>query len=56
MLVLARRSGESLTIGKHIEVRVLEITGTKVRLAVEAPDDTKILRTELLDVAATSLR
>lgn len=47
MLVLSRRSGEALTIGEGIRLRVLEIDGSRVRLGIEAPDDVRILREEL---------
>ena len=52
MLVLSRRENESITIGKGITVKVVEIRGNQVRLAVEAPKEVRVLRTELIDAAA----
>lgn len=49
MLILTRRIDESLLIGDHIEVVVLEVWGSQVRLGVRAPDDVKILRDELVE-------
>ena len=47
MLVLARKVGERICIGDTITLVVLEITGNKVRLGIEAPRDVKIMREEL---------
>jgi carbon storage regulator len=50
MLVLARRSNETIQIGDDITVTLLEIKGNQVRLGIEAPGDVVILREELLEV------
>lgn len=47
MLVLSRRVGESVCIGPGVKVRVMETRGGRVRLAIDAPDDVRILRSEL---------
>lgn len=46
MLVLSRKAGQSVLIGEDIRVEVLWI-GNQVRLGVEAPDEVKVLRSEL---------
>lgn len=48
MLILTRRIGETLVIGQDLEVRVLDVKGSQVRLGVEAPKDVLILREEVL--------
>lgn len=48
MLILQRRPGESMRIGEEIEVTVVAIEGGKVRLAISAPKDVTILRSELV--------
>jgi len=48
MLVLSRRQGQSVMIGEDIRVVVLRV-GQTIRLAIDAPQGMKILRTELLD-------
>lgn len=48
MLTLTRRVGETLVIGKNIRVVVLEVHGNQVRIGVDAPEDIKVLREELL--------
>lgn len=54
MLILQRKVGESLAIGDEITVSVVSIDGTRVRLAISAPDHVPILRSELIKVAATN--
>lgn len=48
MLVLSRRSGERIVIDDQIVVEVLEIRGNRIRLGIQAPPGSSILREELL--------
>jgi carbon storage regulator len=48
MLILQRKAGQSLVIGDDITVSVLAVEGGRVRLAISAPKDTPILRSELV--------
>lgn len=54
MLILQRKAGESLVIGEDITVHVVSVDGTRVRLAISAPDSVPILRSELLIATATN--
>lgn len=47
MLVLSRKSNQSIVIGANIKIQVLKISGNTVRIGIEAPNDVKILRGEL---------
>lgn len=47
MLVLSRRSNESIVIGGEIVVTVLEIRGDQVRLGIEAPRSVTVHRHEV---------
>lgn len=47
MLVLSRKIGERVQIGENVIVRVLEISGGRVRLGFEAPLDVPIHREEV---------
>ena len=47
MLVLGRKSGESVMLGDDIEVRVLEVRGGHVKLGFDAPRSVSICRSEL---------
>ncbi len=48
MLVLTRKVGEEIFIGDRICIKVMEITGSKVRLGIDAPTDLRIYREEVL--------
>lgn len=47
MLVLSRRKAESIRIGNDIEVYVVEIRGSRVRLGIRAPQEIPVLRSEV---------
>lgn len=49
MLVLSRKLGEKILIGNDIVVTVVQISGSKIRLGIEAPKDVPVFRQELLD-------
>ena len=46
MLVMKRRAGESFMIGDGIEIEVLEVTGSRVKLGIVAPESQLIVRKE----------
>lgn len=54
MLILQRRPGESIRIGDDIEVAVIAIEGGRARLAITAPADVTVLRSELLQAKAAN--
>ena len=47
MLVLTRKSNQSIMIGDDIEVSVLSVVGDKVRIGIEAPTAVPVFRTEI---------
>ena len=47
MLVLTRKSNQSIMIGDDIEVSVLAIMGEKVRIGIEAPHEVPVYREEI---------
>jgi carbon storage regulator len=47
MLVLSRKAGERIVIGDRITVVVSRINGGRVTLAIQAPEQVKIIRGEL---------
>jgi carbon storage regulator len=49
MLVLTRKLRESITIGDVIRITVVEIRGRQVKLAIEAPREVVVHRTEVLE-------
>jgi carbon storage regulator len=44
MLVITRKQSETVHIGKDVTVTIVHTNGNKVRLGIEAPDGTHILR------------
>jgi carbon storage regulator len=47
MLVLTRKSSQSIMIGDEIEVSILAVAGDKVRLGIEAPKHIPVFRKEV---------
>ncbi len=50
MLILSRHAGEAIRIGADIRIVVIHVGGGKVRLGIEGPKNTRILREELYDM------
>jgi carbon storage regulator len=49
MLVLTRKPGQSIMIGDEIEVRVLAVTGEKVRIDITASKEVPVYREEIYE-------
>ncbi|HWH10901.1 MAG TPA: carbon storage regulator CsrA [Solirubrobacteraceae bacterium] len=47
MLVLTRKSNQSIMIGDEIEVSVLSVMGDKVRIGIQAPRSVPVFRREV---------
>lgn len=47
MLILTRKIGESLLIGDDVEITVLSIRGSQVKLGVKAPKEIAVHREEI---------
>jgi carbon storage regulator len=47
MLVLTRKSNQSIMIGDDIEVSVLSVMGEKVRIGIQAPQRVPVFRKEI---------
>ena len=47
MLLITRRTGEAIVINGTIEVKVLEVTGGRVKLGFEYPAGSSVFRQEL---------
>ena len=54
MLILQRKKEQSLNIGDNISITVLEIGNDWVKLAIDAPRDISILRSELVEAASAN--
>ena len=53
MLVLSRRERERVRLGESIVLTIVRVSGDKVRLGIEAPDDMLVLRDELDPIQST---
>jgi len=47
MLVIRRRTGDGLVIAGNVEIEILEISPTRVKIGISAPDSITILRKEV---------
>lgn len=54
-MILSRKTGESFKIGDGVEISVLAIEGRRVRLAIQAPQELPIVRSELLEAVDANL-
>lgn len=55
MLVLSRKPGEHILIGEDVYLTVLAVRGESVRLGIEAPRSTPIMRHELIEPRAAEV-
>ena len=49
MLILTRRAGETIRIGADVEVTVIAINASQVRIGVKAPRDVIVDREEIAE-------
>ena len=50
MLILTRKAGESIKIGDDVTIEVLSMSGSNVKIGIDAPKTINILRKELYDM------
>ncbi len=49
MLILNRKEGESIKIGDEIEIEIISVSGSNVKIGIKAPREVSIFRKELYD-------
>lgn len=54
MLILQRKPGESVQIGDNITISVVSVDSGRVRIAIDAPTEIPILRSELIETIAVN--
>lgn len=52
MLVIRRRAGEAISIDGGIEIEIIEISRSRVKLGIRAPRAITVMRAEAVPVAA----
>ena len=50
MLIITRKAGESIKIGDDVTIEVLSVSGSSVKIGINAPKSINILRKELYDI------
>lgn len=48
MLVITRKVNEGIVIGDNIELIIVDVSGDKVKIGINAPRDIRVVRNELL--------
>lgn len=56
MLVLSRKTGESIDIGDSIRITVTSVVNGKVKIGISAPRDVNVRRTELSELSKEERR
>lgn len=49
MLVISRKVGEELRIGENINIKIIDIDKTQIKIGIDAPREIAILRGELIE-------
>lgn len=49
MLVLSRKTNQSIVIGDDVEIMVVDIKGDQIKLGIKAPRSIKVFRKEVYD-------
>lgn len=49
MLILTRKSGESIIVDGRIEIKITSISDEKVKIGIDAPAEMRVYRKELYD-------
>ncbi|MFJ8261833.1 carbon storage regulator CsrA [Rummeliibacillus sp. NPDC094406] len=47
MLVLTRKTGESIMIGDNIELKIISVEGDQVKIGIDAPRSVRVYRSEI---------
>lgn len=55
MLVISRKSGDSLIIADNIKITVISLSNDKVTIGIDAPKDIKIIREELIETIEANI-
>jgi carbon storage regulator CsrA len=48
MLVLTRKTQQQIQIGNNITITIVRVTGQAVRVGIEAPEEVRVIRSELV--------
>ena len=54
MLILKRRQGQAIDVGEDVRIILQEIRGTHAKIAIVAPKQVRVIRSEMERVATPS--
>jgi carbon storage regulator len=54
MLIITRRPGERVMLGDDVVIQVIEVSGSNVRIGIDAPKSVAIYREEIFDAVKGS--
>jgi carbon storage regulator len=55
MLIIGRRVGETIYLGEDVEIRIMDLSPSRVKIGIVAPRELGILRGEMRQAAAQNL-
>lgn len=55
MLILTRKTGQTIVVGDDIKITVTEVNGNHVKLGIDAPKDIVVNRQEVHDRMQTEM-
>lgn len=55
MLILSRKIGETIHVGDNVKIVINRISGNRVTVGIDAPDQVRILRGEVMDLGELTL-
>ena len=56
MLVITRKTGERICLGDDVTITVLDVTGSTVRIGIEAPHEIPVFRHEIWEAVKAENR
>jgi len=56
MRIIKRGVGEALTVAGNVSVKVLKVSGDRVRVAIDSPSDKPVYRNEVLEELSAAAR
>jgi carbon storage regulator len=56
MLVITRKNGERICLGDNVTITVLDVTGSTVRIGIEAPAEIPVYRHEVWEAVKAENR
>ena len=55
MLVITRKTNEGIKIGDNIEIIIVDVSGEKVKLGINAPKEIRVVRNELIQTEQANI-